>query len=230
MNYAYKSKIINQTEQEQAIKYWESEKSSPEILSTRKYKDFPYKKMGLLSYTLHLKKSHCTGIAVDLVFTPQLNTFSSKPKGTWSAKALLVLDDWEDEKPNGGRNVGFIILEKIEGMSIGDTVGKIELGQCKVNDEILSVSYHRDTRTNLREIKTTIERVFSQSLWNPAPLAIRSTENIHGGPWLKMKNGEMKVCSVSSFQVPTNSGLPFVYGSVFDEKVIKLYKIALSKD
>jgi hypothetical protein len=228
--------------------------STSKVVPTWKFKETPYKQLGRIFFKhSRFGDYYCTGTSIgnnaiitaahcifndnfafNWIFIPQYGCSSrNEPKGRWTPKEFLIFDEWKDEtKQHGGRDVGFAILEKNNDFSIEKTVGRLEISKCKVGEDILSIGYHRlSIDVSLEETKAKIEKELSPSLWKPAPLAIRSTQtkDSSGAPWISIKNGKPTVCSVNSFIIEMEDGLPLIYGSIFDQDVANLTRIAITK-
>jgi V8-like Glu-specific endopeptidase len=216
-----------------------------------KYQTEPYNKAGKVFFLYGGRPASCSGSSSGnnvvltaahciflegsyhekWVFVPQYNS-GNRPAGTWTAKEFLMFEEWRNQ--DMGRDVAFVVTSKQNGKSLEDTVGKIQIGTCDVEDQFLSLGYPGPDWGAEKMVQTVgkIARRFPFSPWTPAPLGMRSKQGpgSSGGPWISpAKNAENKLvaCSVNSFLLRFTY---YVFGPFFDQDVLDLHKVAIARE
>jgi hypothetical protein len=167
------------------------------------------------------------------IFVPQYNERNT-PAGRFAANKLMIFEEWKEQ--NMARDVGFAVVDKVNGRSLQQIVGHMEAGSCDVNDNFRSFGYPGPDYGGEKLIRTigTIARRMPLSPWEPAPLGIRSKmgPGSSGGPWVTKfrgpgnnNNASNVACSVNSFMIRFTY---YVFGPYFDQKVLDFRKEAIT--
>jgi V8-like Glu-specific endopeptidase len=236
-------------------KYFKDEKVKFEpdtdfVKPDTKYQEKPYSAAGKVYFLFEGRPASCSGSSsgnnvvltaahcvymqgnyhTQWVFVPQYNS-GSRPHGIFSGKEVIIFEEWKNQ--DMGRDVAFVVTSKQNGKSLEEVVGKIQIGTCDVNDDVLALGYPGPDYGAERMVQTVskIVRRFPFSPWTPAPIQIRSKQGpgSSGGPWFShSKDSNTNIaCSVNSFGLRFTY---FVFGPFFDKDVLDMHKVAVARE
>jgi len=176
----------------------------------------------------------------NFVFVPQYNN-RTQPVGQFAAKKLMIFDEWKEG--NFGRDLAFVISEKVRDRTLEQVVGAMKFGNCDVNDKIQSFGYPglpEEFGRGEKLIRTIsdIQRRFPLSPWEPAPIGYRSKQGpgSSGGPLVKnfratanekdSREDENIACSSNSFAIRFTY---YCFGSFADERALEFHRLAVQE-
>lgn len=106
-------------------------------------------------------------------------SIGERPHGVFVGSKTMVFKDWHQRMGNMGRDVGFIIFEKQDGVSLSEKVGFMEAGICTVDNQenITAIGYPVNYENAQRMVRTHDKlrfRFLLNPIWKPSPFAISS--------------------------------------------------------
>jgi V8-like Glu-specific endopeptidase len=216
-----------------------------------KYQEYPYQTTGRAFFQYGSGTASCSGSAVgknviltaahcvykdrrhfgNWIFIPQYNSGRS-PVGRWTTRGSLIFQEYRDDSGARGRDVAFVFAVNRLNKTLEETVGKLEVGTCDVNDQVKTLGYSSPGAKMQRTNANILTRWIVPYWYRPSPVGIRSKQGpgSSGGPWIlqkKQKNGKDVVCSVTSYGVNYTY---FKFGPFFDAAVLEMHKIALQRN
>jgi V8-like Glu-specific endopeptidase len=177
--------------------------------------------------------AHCVhsgaggGYLSDLVFVPGYRD-GNAPYGVWKVKAQFVDERWAKES-DPDLDVGFAVLEPLNGKNIADVLGANLLGINQGFTNLVRVTGYPKTSD---EPVTCINRTTKESKYQMRFACNGYAPGTSGSPWLthydpKTKRGEV-VGVIGGYQL---GGLEDAvsYSAYFDDDVRKLYERAIGQ-
>ena len=176
--------------------------------------------------------AHCVhsgkggGYVGDLVFVPGYRR-GNAPYGVWKVKAQFVDKRWaEDSDPD--LDVGFAVLEPLNGKNIGDVLGSNLLGIDQGFTNLVRVTGYP---TSSDEPVTCINRTTRELKYQMRFACNGYAPGTSGSPWLthydpKTKRGEV-VGVIGGYQLGGDEDA-VSYSAYFDDDVRRLYERAIA--